>query len=138
MCGIRTTIQDSIKCTRSKICPNSFRIPFYSLQCKASDSFQISYKITQFYNSLYIYSNHFFHHSNKLTNSLLIHTPKSFFFWFIIHIPNMGSNSFNFLYVNRPSNPSHVLTFHSTAKWNAHFAAFKETDKLVCFCNYHL
>ncbi|XP_004489964.1 thioredoxin H2 [Cicer arietinum] len=43
----------------------------------------------------------------------------------------MGSNSFNFLYVNRPSNPSHVLTFHSTAKWNAHFAAFKETDKLM-------
>ncbi|KAK2374972.1 thioredoxin H2 [Trifolium repens] len=34
----------------------------------------------------------------------------------------MGSNLFNY---------SHVLTFHSTAKWNAHFEAFKETNKLM-------
>ncbi|KAJ1423573.1 Thioredoxin-like superfamily [Sesbania bispinosa] len=43
----------------------------------------------------------------------------------------MGANLFNFVYVDRSSEPSHILTFHSTAKLNAHFNALKETDKLM-------
>lgn len=43
----------------------------------------------------------------------------------------MSSNLYNFVYVDRSTESSHVLTFHSTAKWNAHFEAFKETNKLM-------
>ncbi|XP_061336992.1 thioredoxin H2-like [Gastrolobium bilobum] len=43
----------------------------------------------------------------------------------------MGANLLNFVYVDRSSEPSHILTFHSTAKWNAHFNANKKTDKLM-------
>ncbi|XP_057448347.1 thioredoxin H2-like [Lotus japonicus] len=43
----------------------------------------------------------------------------------------MGGNMFNSVYVDRSSESSNILTFHSTAKWNAHFDAFKQTDKLM-------
>ncbi|CAK8536853.1 unnamed protein product [Lathyrus sativus] len=43
----------------------------------------------------------------------------------------MSSNTFNLVHVDRSSEPSHVQTFHSTAKWNAHFDAIKQTDKLM-------
>ncbi|AES96502.1 putative monodehydroascorbate reductase (NADH) [Medicago truncatula] len=43
----------------------------------------------------------------------------------------MSSNLYNFVYIDRSTESSHVLTFHSTAKWNAHFEAFKETNKLM-------
>ncbi|XP_057759306.1 thioredoxin H2-like [Arachis stenosperma] len=48
----------------------------------------------------------------------------------------MEANLFNFVFAER-SSPStttsspQVLTFHSTAKWNARFGALKETDKLM-------
>ncbi|KAI4314231.1 hypothetical protein L6164_027162 [Bauhinia variegata] len=43
----------------------------------------------------------------------------------------MGSNSFNFSNVDRSSHShsSNLLTFHSAAKWKAHFDASRETDK---------
>ncbi|NP_001238074.1 uncharacterized protein LOC100527572 [Glycine max] len=34
-------------------------------------------------------------------------------------------------YVARSSESSQVLTFHSTAKWNAHFDALKQANKLM-------
>ncbi|KAF7809193.1 thioredoxin H2 [Senna tora] len=34
-------------------------------------------------------------------------------------------------YVNRSSKPSNILSFHYTAKWNAHFDASKESNKLM-------
>ncbi|RDX86064.1 Thioredoxin H2, partial [Mucuna pruriens] len=39
----------------------------------------------------------------------------------------------NFGYVDRSSESSNsnILSFHSTAKWNAHFMALKETNKLM-------
>ncbi|XP_061342462.1 thioredoxin H2-like [Gastrolobium bilobum] len=43
----------------------------------------------------------------------------------------MGSNLFGVMYGDSSSESPHVLTFHSTAKWNAHYDAFKETDKLM-------
>ncbi|XP_057448343.1 thioredoxin H2-like [Lotus japonicus] len=43
----------------------------------------------------------------------------------------MGSNMFNFANVDRSSDSTNIITFHSTAKWNAHFDAFKQTDKLM-------
>ncbi|MED6177648.1 hypothetical protein PIB30_100069 [Stylosanthes scabra] len=46
----------------------------------------------------------------------------------------MEANLFNFAFAERSSSTtssSQVLTFHSTAKWNAHFGALKETDKLM-------
>jgi len=37
------------------------------------------------------------------------------------------------VYGGRPTSlPSQVLTFHSSAKWNQHFDALKQTNKLVC------
>ncbi|XP_058777242.1 thioredoxin H2-like [Vicia villosa] len=43
----------------------------------------------------------------------------------------MSSNLFNVVYADTSSEPSHVQTFHSTAKWNDHFDAIKQTDKLM-------
>ncbi|TKY58787.1 Thioredoxin H2 [Spatholobus suberectus] len=45
---------------------------------------------------------------------------------------NVGSNLFGMAYAGRSlESSSQVLTFHSTAKWNAHFDALKETNKLI-------
>ncbi|TKY69742.1 Thioredoxin H2 [Spatholobus suberectus] len=43
----------------------------------------------------------------------------------------MGGNFSTFEFVEKPSHSSPVLTFHSTAKWKAHFDASKETNKLM-------
>ncbi|QCD90512.1 thioredoxin 1 [Vigna unguiculata] len=47
----------------------------------------------------------------------------------------MGANFSSFEFVEKSSyssstSSSFILTFHSTAKWNAHFHASKETNKL--------
>ncbi|KAL9328047.1 hypothetical protein ACSQ67_003050 [Phaseolus vulgaris] len=44
-----------------------------------------------------------------------------------------SSGSFHYSTPKTDSN-SNLLTFHSTDKWNAHFKAVKETNKLVCLC----
>ncbi|KAG5059364.1 hypothetical protein AAZX31_01G039200 [Glycine max] len=43
----------------------------------------------------------------------------------------MGANFSTFEFVEKSSHSSLVLTFHSTAKWKAHFDASKETNKLM-------
>lgn len=44
----------------------------------------------------------------------------------------MGANFSNLeSVVEKSTQPSQILTFHSTAKWKAHFEASKETNKLV-------
>ncbi|KAG2376756.1 Thioredoxin protein [Vigna angularis] len=44
----------------------------------------------------------------------------------------MGANFSTFEFVEKSSDSSSlILTFHSTAKWNAHFHASKETNKLL-------
>lgn len=44
-----------------------------------------------------------------------------------------SSGSFNYSTPKKDSD-SNILTFHTTDKWNAHFKAVKETNKLVCLC----
>ncbi|KAJ1423576.1 Thioredoxin-like superfamily [Sesbania bispinosa] len=43
----------------------------------------------------------------------------------------MGANFSNLEFVERSSQSSLILTFHSTAKWKAHFDASKDTTKLM-------
>ncbi|OIW04782.1 hypothetical protein TanjilG_06371 [Lupinus angustifolius] len=43
----------------------------------------------------------------------------------------MGANFSNLEIVDRSLKPSLILTFHSNAKWKAHFDASKETNKLM-------
>ncbi|KAK7307149.1 hypothetical protein VNO77_39963 [Canavalia gladiata] len=43
----------------------------------------------------------------------------------------MGANLSNMENAHNSSHSSHILTFHSTAKWKAHFDASKETNKLM-------
>ncbi|RDX79730.1 Thioredoxin H2 [Mucuna pruriens] len=43
----------------------------------------------------------------------------------------MGANISTFEFVEKSSHSSQILTFHSTAKWKAHFEASKETNKLM-------
>ncbi|CAL0315145.1 unnamed protein product [Lupinus luteus] len=43
----------------------------------------------------------------------------------------MGANFSNLEFVDQSPKPSLILTFHSTAKWKAHFDASKETNKLM-------
>ncbi|XP_004489966.1 thioredoxin H2-like [Cicer arietinum] len=44
----------------------------------------------------------------------------------------MGANFSNLeSVVEKSTQPSQILTFHSTAKWKAHFEASKETNKLM-------
>jgi len=60
----------------------------------------------------------------------------------------MGANLSNMEHghTSAKSLSSHILTFHSTAKWKAYFDASKETNKLVryysfkdiLFCNFIL
>ncbi|KAK7362142.1 hypothetical protein VNO77_04245 [Canavalia gladiata] len=43
----------------------------------------------------------------------------------------MGSHLYGMTYAVRSSESSQVLTIHSTAKWDAHFDALKQTNKLM-------
>ena len=44
----------------------------------------------------------------------------------------MGANASDMQCANASSQQSsHILSFHSTAEWNAHFDASRETNKLV-------
>ncbi|KAK7274691.1 hypothetical protein RIF29_15788 [Crotalaria pallida] len=43
----------------------------------------------------------------------------------------MGANFSNLEFVDRSPKTSPILTFHSTAKWKAHFDASRETNKLM-------
>lgn len=43
----------------------------------------------------------------------------------------MAPTFYDFGNVNKSSEPSNILSFHTSAKWNAHYKALKETNKLM-------